>query len=521
MRDNLPLKSVGGEVIRQPASSASKTDNDLTSAGWKLQSLNSAADTLLKSAKKLEKEVSLETQYWGHILSIKEKGWPISRLPKANQTLAVRFGCFESPAEFRDKGVAPLKRSDDGSVDLDISTTLKGQPKSLRAKVVQRDTTIACSSGRAEVMDDDSLDTKIVRARDNAFDSELFDELYREGRNLTNRGVQCQDNSISIPLEDDKTILVELVDQVRNVPPVLPNKSPKKYERIPQLVVIALRLLLLHSHRQNYRRRTGKPPAISERRIQRTPPSILRPIISYLQHRNATRDLRRGLEQIRKVLDNAGVDVLIGPFKEENELTKVLESEGTEESAEFVHDAMEALCGVLQTSAEIEMPIQGTKLSIQTRTYALGTQFRLVRAEEMTVDPKVDLILPEDAIYNDSSDILSLMADVLQTDLIRYISQSSNEWHSETPIWGELETKPNNNFHHQIRLELKPAKLELVWAIVNSMEQISAHTVKVWEDSPNGGSNVRLLQALDLMSSAPPETDVKAFAEQSLGYKIV
>ena len=518
VQSTLPSQSLGAEIITKPLGSTSNQGDALTSTGWKLQSLNSSADSLLKAAKRLEKEVSLETQFWSHVLSIKDRGWPISRLPRAKQVLAARFGCLESPTEFREKGLAPLRRSEDGSIDLDLSTAVKGPAQALRARVIQNNTTIACSTGRIDSMDDDSLDSTMVRARDNIFDVELFDVLYREGRLLTSRGVRCYDNTISIPLEEDKVILIELVDQIGNVPPPLPEDVPKQYQSLPQLAIIALRLLLLHSHRQNYRRRIGKPPPISERPIQRIPPIILRPITSYLQHRKAIKELKGSLQQLRTVLRNAGLDLDIGSPEEALDLAKVLEIDKSRQVPNFVHDAMESISGALQTSLEIKVPKQGTQLSIQIRTHLIQTQYKLLRPGDKMINPNIDLVLPEDATYNDESDVLSLMAEVIQTDFVKQLtSQSVHKWHSEAPMRGELETKPENGYYHQVRVDFRPNKLRLMWAVAHFMQQISSQTVKIWDRSSAETSKVGLLNAIDMISSAPVDANPAVYVERMLG----
>ena len=517
MQSNLPSKSLGTETISQPLGSVSSQGDALTSAGWKLQSLNSTADSLLKAAKRLEKEVSLETKFWSHVLSIKNKGWPISRLPKEKQVLAARFGCLESPAEFREKGLAPLRRSEDGSINLDLSGTLGGTPQTLRARILQNDNTIACSTGRTNSMDDDSLDSTMVRARDNIFDVELFDALYREGRLLTSRGVKCHDNTISLPLEDDRFILIELIDQASDVPPALPDGVSTKYQRLPQLVIIALRLLLLHSHRQNYRRRTGKPPAISERPTQRIPPIILRPVTSYLQHRKAINELNSHLQQLQSVLGNAELKLDIGHPEETIDLANVLKSDNLGQLANFVYEAMESFSGPLETSIRVQVPKQDTQLSIQIRTHVIQTQYKVLRSGDRTIDPEIDLDLPVDAIYNDQLDVLSLVAEVIQTDLVKHItSQSTGKWQSEAPMQGELETSPQNGYYHQVKVDFRPDKVKLVWAVAQFMDQISSHTVKVWDNTSVESNKVGLIHAIDVIGSAPLDANPAAFAEQFL-----
>ena len=96
LKQNVPLGSIGTERNQALQSSASKKkQDDMTILGWKLQSLNSTADSLLSSAARLESEMEKETKYWEQVLSVKEQGWSLSRLPREKHTLGVRYGFAE------------------------------------------------------------------------------------------------------------------------------------------------------------------------------------------------------------------------------------------------------------------------------------------------------------------------------------------------------------------------------------------------------------------------------------------
>lgn len=96
IKEVVPLGSLGAEIMQEPSrSDAEKTTEGLVSLGWRLQSLNRSADSLLHSASRLEQEIDHETRYWQQILSVKEKGWSICRIPGESHTLAVRFGFAE------------------------------------------------------------------------------------------------------------------------------------------------------------------------------------------------------------------------------------------------------------------------------------------------------------------------------------------------------------------------------------------------------------------------------------------
>lgn len=96
LRQSVPIGSLGASIIRQPQlSEKEKTDEELVSQGWKLQGLTSAADSLLRSATRLEEEMEQETKYWEQVLAVKEQGWSICRLPRERHTLGVRYGFAE------------------------------------------------------------------------------------------------------------------------------------------------------------------------------------------------------------------------------------------------------------------------------------------------------------------------------------------------------------------------------------------------------------------------------------------
>ena len=96
LKQNIPIGSLGVEISQPPAPSVSQThDEGLVALGWKMQSLGVAADSLLRSATKLESEIERETTYWDEVLAVKQKGWSLCRLPRERHTLGIRYGFGE------------------------------------------------------------------------------------------------------------------------------------------------------------------------------------------------------------------------------------------------------------------------------------------------------------------------------------------------------------------------------------------------------------------------------------------
>jgi mediator of RNA polymerase II transcription subunit 17 len=91
-----PLGSLNAEIVNPPPKPDSLTkDVSAVSRGWRIQNFNGAANKLLQAASRLETEVASETRYWNEVLTVKEKGWKISRLPRERQALGVQYGFLE------------------------------------------------------------------------------------------------------------------------------------------------------------------------------------------------------------------------------------------------------------------------------------------------------------------------------------------------------------------------------------------------------------------------------------------
>lgn len=92
----VPLGTLNTEVVNPPPRPESAIkDVKTVSRGWRLQSFNNAADKLLKSATKLEREIASETEYWREVLMVRDKGWKLCRMPRERQTLGVQYGFLE------------------------------------------------------------------------------------------------------------------------------------------------------------------------------------------------------------------------------------------------------------------------------------------------------------------------------------------------------------------------------------------------------------------------------------------
>jgi mediator of RNA polymerase II transcription subunit 17 len=96
LKQNVPMGSLNVDVVRAPQKSQSALrDSQNVARGWKMESFNASANRLLKAASRLESEVAAETKYWDQVLSIKDRGWKVCRLPRERQVLGVQYGFME------------------------------------------------------------------------------------------------------------------------------------------------------------------------------------------------------------------------------------------------------------------------------------------------------------------------------------------------------------------------------------------------------------------------------------------
>ena len=96
LKQHAPLASLGFERVAPSSESAQDIkDRGLAQMGWKMQGLQSAADSLLSSATRLESEIAQETRYWEDILDFDCQRWSLFRMPREKHTLGVNFGFLE------------------------------------------------------------------------------------------------------------------------------------------------------------------------------------------------------------------------------------------------------------------------------------------------------------------------------------------------------------------------------------------------------------------------------------------
>lgn len=300
----------------QPDKESQKVD-DTIAGSWRMQSLQTSAESLLGAATRLEKIVRRETRYWDQVLSVSDKGWSIARLPREKHNLGVRFGFLEALGEFRDRGLAALRADEDGNVLLDKG--LGNNSKVLRVRI-QRGDSIVGMSQMPDTSDESqtTLEARIRHARDSLYEEELFHEVIRESRGLASYGVDMRESVIRLPTRLSSTASTSTSDTDEILIDLLPlsdiqkrSQGQNSEDAWAQAIAVALRLLLSYTHRERLANRSEIPPPISTTKREAPVASIMRPILTLLQHRSVLADIGAYLERVKRLLNSASIEVTI------------------------------------------------------------------------------------------------------------------------------------------------------------------------------------------------------------------
>jgi mediator of RNA polymerase II transcription subunit 17 len=343
-----------------PSADPRKQEHDaLVAAGWTMDSLTTSADSLLKAATRLEEDVERETQYWGRMLSLHTKGWPVFRVPGEQRTIAVQFSAAEAGPLFKDRGLAVLRTNKDGSIKLDQRLTMK--PKSLRVRYVENGVVCGTSSVSATAMLqelDVSLENMVRRAQDSLFDEELYHEMVMESRILQPLGVNLRTDVIHVPTSpssDQGSLHEWLVDLIPVDDP--PDEETTKGEKA-RSVAILLRLHLSHLYRQRLLRRSRVPPPLTDSRPPDPPASMIRPLLAIWQHHDAYNPFRSYLFTVAQTLRAIGfaVELAVPRIPAIEDITISLQSSKHSATADLTtHALVEQLSKPMHTTASLTL----------------------------------------------------------------------------------------------------------------------------------------------------------------------
>ena len=365
--------------------------------------------------------------------------------------------------EFRDRGLAALRRGETGDIDLDLGIRAS-EPRLLRVQVEERGEIIASSeANEARLRSNDTVEGSILQARNSIFDEELYHELHREARNLTNRGIRCIGDTIVVPLEDDKRILIDLVSRTDDL-----LETPQQVHNLAAMVALSLRILLSHAHRQNLIRRSQPPPPLTERRPPRQTYAILRPMLAHLQHHSTKSSMQSFLHEVCSIFHNAHLDFDIGQTTSSFNLSNIAKL-APSASTPFVETLINSVCAPLNSSIPITLPSKSSSLTIHIRTHLMGTEYKSTITSS---HPQSTLsTLPPETHFTSPTEIEAHILHLITLDLVSLIESNPENggWKAECPHLGQLRAirgdkdKEKRNRSQMLTVSLQRNKLEASW----------------------------------------------------------
>ncbi|MCJ1472780.1 RNA polymerase II mediator complex subunit [Lambiella insularis] len=504
VKQHVPMGSLGAEVVQSPQKAESKhKDDGLVSTGWRLQSLGTTANALLASATRLEREMELEAKHWEQVLSVQAGGWSLCRLPQERHTLGVRYGFSEAAPEYRSKGLGGLRRSDDGNIHLDLGLNAPA-PRVLRVRVMHKNRVVASSLG-PDALDtgDDSIENAILQARNALYFDELYHEMYREARLMTNRGVRCMTDCIILPVDDERYLAIDLVPTRQDTPEekeaaehLTPQAStPQSSNRyLAKALSLATKVLLSYAHLQNYKRRTRLPPPLTERKPPRPVYSILKPLLALLQQQAALKQLERLFDDVRALFRAAGLDLTVNSPNSVLDLVAMLDSTPLA-GTPLAETLAETISAPLRAQIHIALP-SAASLQVHLHTHLRGPELRIL-IDAPPTSPLSEM--PREMTLDSAAEIDVHVLHMLMCDLISIIEVQNRRWDITSLHEGELRTKPGIDGRFQIlNVVLERGKLEIVCGRSSEEDEIIVERVE-WtremKDAPKLLDEVRTIGA--------------------------
>jgi mediator of RNA polymerase II transcription subunit 17 len=314
--------------------------------------------------------------------------------------------------------------------------------------------------------DEQTIESRILQARDTLYEEELFHELVREARATASYGVTTRQNLIRIPASDTLEILLDLVDV--DEPDLQSDQDiSKDGSRIAEGLSHTIRILLSYAHRQNLRRRTLLPLPLTSRKRSIPEHQLFRPALAYTQHMSHVLWLQSFLKAIFGVLQSAALD--IPPYTNHVFSTKWAPNP----SAPTVEAVVERFLTPFEStfSGKLLTPRGSFSITIRTSLSSppFGTSFdvscsmpnypdnkspgRLVLREE--VEAAITHLFLLDVVFTASS------AGLAQPKPEKN-SQENHAWEAIYPQHGELVLSSSNlENHRKIKIALSRHELSL------------------------------------------------------------
>lgn len=307
LKEVVPIGTLAGRVLKEKSLSAPvRRQLASVSDGWRAAGFQSAAEKLSEASSRLKADAGHESEYWRQIAELTTRGWPVSRLPRDRKAIGVHFGFAESAPQFRDRGFALLRQSDDGSVILDRQA-IPRRRKRLAVYILRNNVkTGVYHFNTVRTEQPTSLAQQLTDCRDALFEEELFYEICRETRLVTNQGITTRAQTVEIDVCGEYQISLHFGEDHENETSATPGDNI-----IAEFVAVSLRLLLSAAHEQNLARRSQKPPTMALKPRAIPEYALVRPVLAHLRHRAEANTFWKSCQALLRPFKQAGLPVTL------------------------------------------------------------------------------------------------------------------------------------------------------------------------------------------------------------------
>ncbi|KAK4659958.1 RNA polymerase II mediator complex subunit [Podospora pseudocomata] len=302
-RATVGLGTLGATMLAAPTALAQsrETEMRMTAIGQRYLALDNCISMAKPAQSRLEHQIQAEEKYWAEVSTVKEAGFRVARMAQEPQTMCVSFGFLNAAPEFKNSGIAPLRRADDGSVKLELGRR-GGGSRRIRVRILENDKVVGQSSLPDPLPENATLVDRVKDARNTIFAQELWHEINREARTLGGRNVRMSRSSVTYAMSPTSTMSVELASlEEENAKDTADSPRPK--DDVAETLSLALALQLSHAHKINERRREDRNA------VQTSAPvySLLGPIVSWFEHERNIAQFIQHLLAYSKALRSAGL----------------------------------------------------------------------------------------------------------------------------------------------------------------------------------------------------------------------
>ena len=304
------------------------------------------------------------------------------------------------------------------------------------------------------------MEKEILNARNSIFDEELHHEIHREARNLINQGVRCVGTSVLIPFETDKQIEIDLVTPESSASEDFIGSSP-----VVDNVAISLRILLSYAHRQSLQNRSQKPPPLRESKNPRPLYALLKSVIEYFQHRSHVQSMQTFLEQLRKTLAVAGLDLATETFESFQDLA-VASSATNNPYDSSIETLLQQLTSSPHSTTTLHLPDGATNVKIDIHTAlhppTLGSSFHVFNNNILPMSPIAQL--PPSAQYSSLAPLESYITHTTSLSILQYLLSQFSSWRAFSPRSNSImRNRPGSRDREIVSVVLDKGQLGLTW----------------------------------------------------------